>query len=116
MRFLHDRIFCVNGTFLIVNASIDVIFRMVKKTKNFVSGGNRPWKNASLFSHLRLADTELAATHSHREIEALILVFRFIKNLTPPLQKKPFCGLFIPKLKDEEKGFKMTLKTCTDCN
>ena len=29
----------------------------------------------AFFAHLRLADTELAATRSHRQIEALALVF-----------------------------------------
>ena len=76
------------------------------ESQNFVSRGNRLWKNASLqnfsdskpqltarrlfvvqkwpfqalFSHLRLVDTELAATSSYRQIEALPLVFGCIQK------------------------------------
>ena len=37
----------------------------------------------SFFAHLRLADTELAATRSHRQIEALALVFCCIQKTYP---------------------------------
>ena len=37
----------------------------------------------AFFAHLRLADTELAATRSHRQIEALALVFCGIQKTYP---------------------------------
>ena len=40
----------------------------------------KKWPFKALFSHLRLADTELAAARSYRQIEALPLVFWCIQK------------------------------------
>ena len=74
--------------------------------QNFAYKGNQPWKNASwqnfgdsrsqltarrpfvvqkwpfkgLFSHLRLAETEVAATRSYRQIEPMGLVLCCIEK------------------------------------
>ena len=50
----------------------------------------------ALFWEIRLADTDLAATRSHRQIEAMALVFWCIeKKLTRALQERPFMDPFI---------------------
>ena len=41
------------------------------------------WPFKALFGTIRLADTELAATRSYRQIEALTLVFWGIKKHSP---------------------------------
>ena len=57
----------------------------------------KKWPFKALFSHPRLADTELAVTSSYRHIEALPLVFGGIqKKLTRPLRERSFWGRFIP--------------------
>ena len=57
----------------------------------------KKWPFETLFAQIRLADTELEATRSYRQIEALALVFWGIKKkLTRPLRERPFCGRFIP--------------------
>ena len=38
------------------------------------------WPFKALFCKIRLADTDLAATRSHRQIEAMALVFWFIEK------------------------------------
>ena len=44
----------------------------------------KKWPLKALFAQIRLADTELAATRYHRQIEALALVFCGIeKKLNP---------------------------------
>ena len=44
----------------------------------------KKWLFKALFSHLRLADTELAVTSSYREIEVLLLVFWCIQKKIDP--------------------------------
>ena len=82
--------------------------------QNLVYGGNRPWKNLSSqnfsdskpqltakrpfvvqkwpfkapFSHLRLADIELEATSSYRQIKGPLLVFGCIENVNPAVAGK----------------------------
>ena len=49
----------------------------------------KKWPFKALFAQIRLADTELAATRSHRQIEALALVFCGIeKKLNPAVAGK----------------------------
>ena len=38
------------------------------------------WPFKAPFAYLRLADTELAAPRSYRQIKVLVVVFRFIEN------------------------------------
>ena len=46
------------------------------------------WPFKALFAQIRLADTELAATRSNRQIKALVVVFRRIENFNPPVAEE----------------------------
>ena len=53
----------------------------------------KKWLFKALFSHLRLADTEVAAARSCRQIEAMPLVFCCIlKKLNPAIAGKVILG------------------------
>ena len=59
------------------------------------------WPFKDLFWDLRLGDTVIEATRSHRQIEAMALVLWCIKKLTRSLQERPLWGRFLtpPRLK-----------------
>ena len=73
--------------------ALTLVFRGIKKINPAVAGNailcpiytHTSVKNriSAIFGQIRLADTELAATWSNRQIKALTLVFRGIKKINP---------------------------------
>ena len=71
------------GVFSVSDSVSDDIFK--ENLQNTQLTARRPlnvqkWSFKALFWEIRLADTELAATRSHRQIEAMALVFWCIEK------------------------------------
>ena len=99
------------GNFRTVIFGNSVTVRLIKKLDPWIVGKFILWpvfvdhssKKKTNFSHFwdfRLADTVMAATHSHRQIQAIPQVFCAFKN-NSAIVERPFCGrsLRLPRWK-----------------